>query len=183
MVAGAAALLLTACGVPAQNEPHRVELPRRALTAPPPTAANTVPTGDVAEVLCLIRDGRLVQTVRRAKAVSPPQGQLDQLVAGPSAAEQSHRLSTALAGAVLTVDLPISVTRATVQVSEAEEGFARSDDVLAYGQIVCTLTSRADISAVSFRRDGKPLQVPRADGTLSTGPLNVVDYRSLIGPA
>ena len=133
-------------------------------------------------MLCLVRDNRLVQVVRRVGAVPDPQRQLDQLVAGPTESEQVQGLSTALAATALTVARPAAGTVA-VEVGEADEGAARSDEVLAYGQIVCTLTSRVDVSAVAFRRDGKPLQVPRGDLTLSSEPMRAGDYRALMGPA
>lgn len=175
--------LLTACGVSAQDEPHPVQLPRRPLNATSPSAV-TEPMGDVAQVLCLVRDNRLVQTVRRVDVTPSPQRQLDQLVAGPTPGEQTQGLSTALAATALTVGFPegSADSEAVVEVGEADESAARSDEVLAYGQIVCTLTSRADIAAVSFLREGKALQVPRGDGTLSSGPLRASDYRLLIGP-
>jgi spore germination protein GerM len=175
-------LVLTACGVPPEDEPHPVPLPRRPLnTASAPPA--TEPAGEVAQVLCLVRDDRLAQTVRRVDPALDPQRQLDQLVAGPTPTEQTQGLSTALAVTGLTVNLPAGSTTATVEISEANSGAARNDAVLAYGQIVCTLTSRADTAAVSFVRDGRPLQVPRGDGTLTSQALRSTDYRSLIGPA
>jgi spore germination protein GerM len=173
-------LTLAACGVPAQQEAHPVTLPRRALDVAPSSAAPE-PMGEVAQVLCLVRDNRLVQTVRRVDAPQNPQQQLDQLVAGPTSSEQMQGLSTALATTALVVNLPGRQSIAAVEVSEAGEGTARSDEVLAYGQIVCTLTSRADIAAVAFLRGGESLQVPRGDGTLSSQPLRAGDYRSLIG--
>lgn len=175
----AVTLVLAGCGVPAQDEPHRVDLPRRPLHE---TIAPTVtePAGEVAQVMCLVRDNRLVQSVRRVDAVPGPQRQLDQLVTGPTPAERAQGLSTALATTALTVTVP-SPAVAAVEVGETEESAARSDEVLAYGQIVCTLTSRADIAVVSFRRQGRPLQVPRGDLTLTSEPLRAADYRSLIG--
>ncbi|MEU8238328.1 GerMN domain-containing protein [Actinoplanes missouriensis] len=173
---------LTACGVPAQEEAHPVTLPRRPLNVGA-TSAAAPPVGEVALVLCLIHDNRLTQTVRRIDAPPDPQRHLDQLVTGPTASEQAQGLSTALATTALTVRIPEGETTAVVEVSEAGEGTARSDEVLAYGQIVCTLTSRADIGAVAFLRGGQPLQVPRGDGTLASGPLRAADYRTLIGPA
>jgi spore germination protein GerM len=173
-------LLLGGCGVPAQDEPHQVELPRRPLNETI-TPAVTEPVGEVAQVMCLVRDNRLVQAVRRVDAIPGPQRQLDQLIAGPTPAEQAQDLSTALATTALTVTVPTTAV-ATVEVGETDESTGRSDEVLAYGQIVCTLTSRADIAVVSFQRDGRPLQVPRGDLTLTSEPLREADYRSLIGP-
>ncbi|MBG0565445.1 GerMN domain-containing protein [Actinoplanes aureus] len=176
-----ALLLLAGCGVPAQDEPHPVTLPRPPLGTASPVASAAA-GGEAAQVLCLVRDNRLTQTVRRVDSVTDPQRQLDQLVAGPTAAEQAQGLTTALAATALTVTLPPGATTATVEVGAAGEGAARSDEVLAYGQIVCTLTARTDIATVAFVRAGRPLQVPRGDGTLSSSPLRVADYRSLIGP-
>ncbi|MEU4427644.1 GerMN domain-containing protein [Actinoplanes sp. NPDC024001] len=177
-VLSTAFVLLTACGVPAQDEPHPVSLPRRPLNTV--SSVPAAPIGEVAQVLCLVRDDRLVQAVRRVDAVPDPQRQLDQLVAGPTPAEQSLGLSTALATTALTVSLPPGSTTAAVEVGPAEEGASRSDEALAYGQIVCTLTSRADIAAVTFLQDGRPLQVPRGDGRLSGEALRAADYRTLI---
>ncbi|MEV6349892.1 GerMN domain-containing protein [Actinoplanes sp. NPDC051851] len=172
-----AALFLSACGVSVQGEPHEVELPRRPLTAQSATAFGS---GEVAEVLCLIRDGKLAQTVRRVSGMPTAQQQLGELVSGPTPVEQNAGLSTALAGMSLEVTTP-TVT-AVVEVTEADSGSGRNDEVLGYGQIVCTLTSRADIGSVSFTQSGKSLRVPRGDGSLSDAPLTAGDYRALLAP-
>lgn len=173
-------VLVAGCGVSTQDEPHTVTLPRRPLDTTS-SAPATEPAGGVAQVLCLVRDNQLVQTVRRVDAILDPQRQLDQLVAGPTPVEQTRGLSTALATTALTVRLPAGGTTADVEVGEYDEGAARSDEVLAYGQIVCTLTSRADIAAVTFSRNGQPLQVPRGDLILSGDPLRATDYHSIMG--
>ncbi|MEV4704327.1 GerMN domain-containing protein [Actinoplanes sp. NPDC049316] len=170
------------CGLPAEDEPHAVELPQRALTSPTPGAAGADPPGAVAEVLCLVRDGRLVQTVRRVGAAPTPQRQAEHLVAGPTEAERATGLSTMLAGTSLRVDVPRGGTEARVEVA-GEQGSARSDETIAYGQLVCTLTSRPDVNSVVFTRNGEVLQVPRADGSLSRGPLGITDYARLIAPS
>jgi spore germination protein GerM len=171
-------LVLAGCGIPAQDEPHEVSLPRGELNT---ATAGPAPGGEVAEVLCLVRDGRLVQAVRRVGAVPSPQKQLDDLIAGPTAAERGLGLSTSLAGTDLSVR--DSGDGVTVEVAEEDAGSARSDEVLAYAQIVCTLTARADVASVSFTRGGDPLRVPRADGSLTDRPLRGWDYSSLIAPA
>lgn len=176
-------VLLTACGVPAQDEPHPVDLPRRPLTISSGAEATAVSTpGEVAHVLCLVRGDRLVQIVRRARAYPSVQQQLDELVAGPARAESGSGLSTALAGLVVTASAAPD-SRISVESAEIDEGSARSNEILAYGQVVCTLTARADVSAVSFTRAGRRLDVPRADGILTDEPLRASDYVSLLAPA
>ncbi|MCM4083841.1 GerMN domain-containing protein [Paractinoplanes hotanensis] len=176
-------VLLTACGVPAQDDPHPVDLPRRPLTASSDSEATaSSPPGEVAHVLCLVRGDRLVQIVRRARAYPSVQEQLDELVAGPTGTESESGLSTALAGLVVTASAAPG-SRIAVEAAEIDEGSGRSNEILAYGQVVCTLTARADVSAVSFTRAGRRLDVPRADGILTGEPLRASDYVSLLGPA
>ncbi|MFC4070298.1 GerMN domain-containing protein [Actinoplanes subglobosus] len=174
-------LLLAGCGVPAQDEPHQVTLPRRPLNVAA-SASTPEPVGEVAQVLCLTRDDRLVESVRRSGTALGPQRQLDLLVAGPTPAEQAQGLSTALAAAVLTVTVPAASSTAAVEIREPEEGAGRVDDAVAYGQIVCTLTARADVAAVVFLRDGRRLQVPRGDSQVTDDPLTADDYRTLMDP-
>lgn len=170
------------CALPAEDEPRRVELPHPPLTAPLPSAAPVRP-GPFIEVLCLVRDGRLVQAVRRIGAPPDAQQQVDHLLDGPVAAERDSGLTTALTGLSLVVTRSPGGGEARVEVSETDESRAITDDSLTYGQVVCTLTTRPDVSAVVFTRGGERLQVPRADGSLSREPLTGQDYAALIIPA
>ena len=181
LMAALAAVLLSSCGVPAQDEPHTVDLPRRPLTSPETGAMATTMAGEVARVLCLVRNDRLVQVVRRGQVYPSVQQQLDDLVAGPTRAESVNGLSTALAGLTVTAR-PGPDSQAVVETTEEDEGSARSNEILAYGQVVCTLTARADVAAVAFTREGRRLEVPRADGNLTSEPLRAADYATLVGP-
>ncbi|MFG1604973.1 GerMN domain-containing protein [Actinoplanes sp. NPDC049265] len=181
-VALAVAAALTGCGVAAQDAPHAVELPRRALTTSDPVSTSAARPGEVAEVLCLVRDGSLVEVVRRIAGTPRPQEQLDHLLAGPADAERNAGLSTATTGMTLTVSFPSTPGAAEVEVTEANEDTARSDETLPYGQVVCTLTSRLDVVSVLFTKGGETLEVPRADGSLSRGPLFGSDYAGLVVP-
>ena len=174
-----AVVLLGGCGVRAQDEPHGVDLPRHPLTTP--GAGPAVAVGEVAQVLCLVRGDGLVQTVRRTASYPAVQAQLDSLVAGPTPEERSAGLSTALTGLRLTGRM-LAGAEVTVEFPDTDEGNARTDDFVAYGQIVCTMTARADVGSVVFTRDGQPLQVPRADGTLTSGPLHSSYYARLLRP-
>ncbi|MEU8664244.1 hypothetical protein AB0C31_47320, partial [Actinoplanes philippinensis] len=73
-------------------------------------------------------------------------------------------------------------TTAAVEIAAPEEGAGRVVEALAYGQIVCTLTSRTGIAAVTFLRNGQRLQVPDGDGAVTEEPLTASDYRVLIDP-
>jgi hypothetical protein len=177
-----AGTLLGACGVPAEDEPHSIDLPRRPFISSSPSTATAEPPGEVAEVLCLVRDGRLVQTVRRIESTPSAQLQAEHLVAGPTDEELQTGLMTALAGWSLKVEVAGGTRLARVAITEPDEGNARNDEMIAYAQIVCTLTAREDVGSVIFTRGNDRLEVPRADFSLSRGPLYSSDYSSLIGP-
>ncbi|MBO4207009.1 GerMN domain-containing protein [Micromonospora echinofusca] len=176
--------VLAGCGVPTDEGPRVVQPPPGPFAFPGPVEPTATGTGaGVGETLCLVRDDRLVPVRRRADRPSTPQEQLGHLLAGPSAAERDRGLGSALPGAVTTASVTVTGTAARVVVDEAGGETGRSDEVLAYGQIVCTLTDGPDVTTVSFVRDGSPLEVPRADGSLSTEPLTRADYVPLISPS
>jgi hypothetical protein len=164
------------CGVPVDDEPRRLGEPGRmdASGGPAPHAA-----GSTVLRLYLVRDGRLVRVPRRVPAPLTAAQQLDNLLAGPTAEESEDGLTSALSTMTVT-DVSLAGRRATITLGDrAGQGF-RDDEVLAFGQIVCTLTSLPDVGTVSFVADGAPLWVPRADGSLAGTPLTIADYSELL---
>ncbi|MEV7332169.1 GerMN domain-containing protein [Micromonospora sp. NPDC093244] len=171
--------LLSGCGVPTDAAPRTVQPPPGPFPAPVPTDA-TVPAGRFDETVCLVRDNHIVPVLRRVHRPSGADEQLRHLLAGPTAGERDDDLASALPGAVNAAGVRVTGTQAHVVVDEPGTDAGRSDEVLAFGQIVCTLTGRDDVTTVVFLRDGRPLGVPRADGSLSTRPLTRADYAPLI---
>jgi hypothetical protein len=167
-----AVLAAAGCGVPAEDTP-------RDVTVAPPAGSGVPAGGDLGpavERLCLVRDGRLVRVERRVPYVRSANDLLRDLLAGPTAAESRAGLTSALATAS-PVTVTLTAGRAVVEVGDAG---ARSDEVLSYAQIVCTLGTRADVGTVSFTRQGRLLGVPRADGSLAEGPVTIADYDALM---
>lgn len=167
--------LLGGCGVPLDDAPRDVS------AVPPPRAGAPAPAdaGPVVERICLVRDGRLVRTARRIPFARTARQHLADLLAGPTAAESADGLISALTTAEgITLDLQAG--RAVVEVGSLVGQGSRSDQVLALGQIVCTLGSRLDVGTVAFTSRGQPLDVPRADGSLASGPVTIADYSTLI---
>ena len=79
--------------------------------------------------------------------------------------------------------MTLTQRRAVIAIDVLTGEGARSGEVLAYGQIVCALTSGdAEIDTVSFVIRGEPLAVPRADGSLAGRELTIADYASLLDP-
>jgi hypothetical protein len=169
--------LVAGCGVPVDSGPRDLDRPGAGPGSSSPPAD---PLGSAVQRLYLVRDGMLVRVVRRVPAPRNPTQTLTDLLAGPTVDERADGLSTALSTFTVT-DVDIVQRRATVTVAESPDQGARSDEVLAYGQIVSTLTSQgAEIGTVSFASGGRPLGVPDASGALSTGPLTIADYADLI---
>lgn len=172
-------VLLAGCGVPVDEGPRRVQAP----PGPFPTPVTGSPTGAVGrvdETLCFVRDDGLDPVVRRVDVLPTVDVHLQHLLAGPAGPERRSGLTSALPGTVAVAGVRVTGTLAEVDVRQTGDETGRSDEVLAFGQIVCTLARRDDVDRVSFRRDGEPLDVPRADGSLSRDPLTAADYLPLL---
>jgi len=184
VIAALSVVVPAGCGVSVEDRARAVAPPPGPW--PAPTAADTtapsVPTGRVEEVLYFVRDNRLVPVVRRVDTVSTVDAHLQHLLAGPRPQEREQGLTSALPGTVIAAVARQIGTRAEVDVREPGQETGRSDGVLAFGQIVQTLASRDDIDSVTFTRDGRPLGIPRADGSLSEQPLTAADYAELSAP-
>lgn len=185
--APAAATLLAAvlwaaggCGVPIDAEPHAVEAPPGPF--PGLASGGPVAPGVAAERLCLVRNNVLAAVTRSVPAQLPVDQHLQLLVQGPNEAERAAGYTSALTGGATVRRVTQARGVVTVDLAERPEDAGRSDDVLAYGQLVCTLTTRPSVAAVVFTNDGEPLGVPRADGSLSSGPLTAADYARLLVP-
>ncbi|MDG6108708.1 GerMN domain-containing protein [Dactylosporangium aurantiacum] len=175
-------MTLTGCGVPTEDSPRPIAAGSRPNATTAAQTASPAP-GVPVELLFLVRDAGLVAVRRPAVQMPAIDEQLRQLLAGPNATEREAGYTSALTGITVTGMVEIHGGDATVGIGSRPDGAGRSDEVLAYGQIVCTLTSRADVRTVSFLHDGQPLRVPRADASLTDGPLTAADYTDLIRPA
>ncbi|MEV4139914.1 GerMN domain-containing protein [Dactylosporangium sp. NPDC049742] len=176
------ALVLAGCGVPTEDSPRPVTVSSRASTPSEARTASPAP-GRPAELLFLVRDTGLVAVRRPAEQMPAIDEHLRNLLSGPTAAERDAGYTSALTGITVTGVVEVRGGDATVEIGSRSDGGGRSDEVLAYGQIVCTLTSRADVDTVSFLHDGQPLRVPRADASLTDGRLTAADYADLVLPS
>ena len=102
------------------------------------------------------------------------------LLAGPTEAEQNRGIGSALSGIDIASNIRVVNGLATVDLTGAPEGTGRSDEILAYAQVVCTLDARTAVTSVKFTRHSQPIGVPRDSGALAEGPLTTADYATLI---
>jgi spore germination protein GerM len=180
------ALLATGCGVPTQDAPVRVApdaVPSELHSTRPETSAPTTPDPRTMTLrVHFIRKERLVALPREARAASTPdrlREAIAELETGPSEAEQEKGLTSALPpGLELTV-VEVEGRQAVLELGGETEGQSATENVLAVGQIVLTVTSLPAIDQVRFTRDGTSVEALLADGALTTEPLTAADYAVL----
>lgn len=183
LTVAAAALVLAGCGVPAERSAREVTPPPGPYQAVVSSAPTPAQIGAVSEKLFLVKGDKLVAVSRRVPVTPSIDTLVRDLLAGPTDDERDQGLTSALAGANVLSGVHLSGRQAVVEVGSGLAGAGRNDEVMAFAQVVCTLASRPEITGVSFTRDGRRIDIPRADGSLTQGPLGVADYSNLIaGP-
>lgn len=174
------AALLGGCGVtteakPRLTEDHSVPFdllePDAARLVPPPTAEVTEPVS-----LCFVKGERLVMTERRLDAPVSLSDVARNLTEPPLDAEG---LRTALGGPRLVADVALRAGVVTVDLTDAVSTLGGNDQLLAVAQLVCSLTARPGVGQVAFTLGGAPVDVPLADGSLTSGPVSRDSYTPL----
>ena len=173
-------LALAACGVPIDDGPRAIR-PSAARSADPGSAPSAQ-AGTGTEEVCLLRDGLLTPVPRRVRTPISADAHLRLLLDGPTPVEQAGGYTSALSGVQLVTRARQDGGLVSVEAGDPNPEAGRTDDVLAYGQVVCTLASRLPVGTVVFEHNGTRLRIPRADGSLSDGPLTIADYAGLLAP-
>lgn len=181
-----AVLAVAGCGVGAQ--PHAVVIPSDAvpslLLAPPESSSPPPAAQTLTSTIYLVNDSQLVAVHRSRTQTATLRGLIDSLLKGPTDAEASTGLSTAINPSPTLNDVTVDQNAiATVDLSSSFGDIRGSEQVLATAQIVMTAVSFPGVSAVQISLDGAPAKVPLADGTLAVEPLRASDYASLLAGA
>lgn len=178
----AVVLVAGACGVPTHERARLADddsVPFGLLDADrePVAGAGTGPA--IIEVyLHVIGDDVLVPVSRRVERGSLSVA-LAELGRNPTDAESALDLRSPLADLDAVAGAEIEDRVAVVDLAASFRELARSDQLVAIAQIVLTATARADVDAVTFTSDGQPVEVPRGDGSLTSGILEGGDYLAL----
>ena len=179
LVAGVAlGFVLVGCG-----SEHAVSLGKPQSTA---TATTSEHTGSNPSRLSLevwfARDNGLV-AVRRAHL--PTQlvatAAVNALLEGPTAAERSAGLSSAVPDGTRLLGIGIRNGLATVDLtSEYQSGGGALSMQTRLGQVVYTLTQFPTVQKVRFRLDGSPVNVFSSEGIVLDHPVGRSDYADLL---
>ncbi len=174
----ASLLLLAACGIP--QDRHPALLPGGVVTPALGTARTTAPTPQpTVETTVFFARGEHVVPVIRHTTRPGVDTALQELLAGPTDSELAGGLRTAISS---QTDLRLVQTDGSAAVIDLTRAFVEvggQEQILALAQVVLTATAVPGITSVRFALEGQPVEVPRADGTLSPGPLTASDYAAL----
>ena len=96
--------------------------------------------------------------------------------------ESDPALRTAIGDPPIVRDVGLRSGVAHVDLTTDVAELGGDEQLHAVGQLVCTLTAQPGVGLVSFTLDGSPVDVPRADGSLTDRPVSRDDYGELLEP-
>lgn len=159
------------CGFPAQDEARSLpddELP--VGLQPGATPPSTAPVDTEPATIWLV-DGDALSAVRHALAAPASiESVTTELLKGPSEAEQTRGLRSALPDPNVVSDSSLSRGVATVDLTSSFAEISPEDQLLAVGQFVLTLTDLRGVGSVQFTVDGVPAAVPTPTGESTEQP-------------
>jgi hypothetical protein len=171
----------TSCGVPTDSDAVRIpaeDVPFGLIdtVATSTTLVNEV-DADVAVDLFYVSGDELVAVRGSAPAPLTPEAVVAALLL-PTSPSSSVR-------SVLEPDDIVSVTpdgsAVIVDLDQTLLELPTSEQVLAVGQLVLTLTALTEVAVVSFVSGGEPVAVPLPDGTAASDPVGAESFIALLG--
>ncbi len=181
------AAALGGCDLGPQSAPQALDarhVPYGLLSPSHRATPTSLPGVDSVRVTVYLqgRSERLVAVQRSVAYPATVGAALDELAAGPTLVESDRGLvSPASSVGPLGAGL---VRRGVVPVflPTSFASLGGQDQVMAAAQIVYTVTAFAGVRGARLYVGGQTAQVPKANGSLTTGPLTRADYSSL-GPS
>jgi hypothetical protein len=143
-------------------------------TQVPPSSSIPAPTTTLPAFLLelhLVQNQRLVRVVRSTR-VEPTDDQVIDALRNPTSDETSGGRRSILTDYSLIVSWRSGGGSAFVELGESFKELLQSDQILAIGQIVYSLTDCCGIGNVAFSLAGSPLPVPGVGGRLIDGPVS-----------
>lgn len=173
-------LALAACGVPTDDEARLTdpaEVPFGLLDTDRRGRTEAEPSGPtVVEVYLLAEtEGALIPVARRVEDPGLMTA-LAELERGPTDAEAAAGLRSALDETDVIIDAAIRGDTATVDLAEGFSAISGASQLVAIAQTVFTATARPGVERVAFLLEGRPIEIPRGDGSLTSGAVTRDDY-------
>lgn len=171
-----AVVAVSACGVRAQDGPERLD--DSAAVVLPDTGAPQPSAARNAVEVYFIRSDRLVGVVRPVGSADIPTA-VGTLLEGPTEAEAASGLRTAVPVGTRLRGVTVEGGTAQIDLSDSFAEVSGENQVPAVAQLVFTVTGMAGVERVTVAVDGTVIDVPRSDGTLTSGPLTRIDFTAV----
>lgn len=162
----------------APEEPPRLEPPRPPVVEPaePATMESTLYFTRGETLGVAVRESDWTQGVARVA--------MEQLLVGPSEADQEAGLGTEIPEGTRLNDVSITDEVATVDLSsEFESGGGSLSMQLRVAQVVYTLTRFPTVTSVAFEIDGRPAEAIGGEGIVVSPPVTRADFADNTLPA
>jgi spore germination protein GerM len=177
----AALTALTACGVPTHGSASKVrskDVPFGLLRTENGSSASG-DSGHEEALIYFAKNGRLVASSRRLEPPVTVQSVVRALGRGPNQVEIAAGVRSALPDKNPVSRVSLSSGTARVDLARPFTALSSSDQIVALGQLVYTLTGRPGVGLVRFTLLGRSTEVPRADGSLTAARVSRDDYLAI----
>jgi spore germination protein GerM len=174
-------VVLSACGVPTHGSASKVrskDVPF-GLLAKDNGSSSSGDSGHEEALVYFAKNGRLVASSRRLAPPVTVQSVVKSLSNGPNQVEITAGLRSALPDQNSIRRISLSSGTARVDLGRPFTSLSSSDQIVALGQLVYTLTARPGVGLVRFTLLGQTTEVPRADGSLTPGRVSRDDYLAI----
>lgn len=176
--------MLTACGIPQDKQPTTtpggVLMPAVAPSAAAPPGGAAGPSVVEADLAVYLVQAEHLERVVRMAPRHDLTTALQVLLAGPTEAELGAGIRTAISPQTGLRSARLDGDTALVDLSAAFVEVGGQEQILAVAQVVLTATAVPGVRRVRFLLEGQAVEIPRADGTLSSESLGPADYQGLL---
>jgi hypothetical protein len=161
--------LLAACGVPIDHGPKalaRSDVPFGLLrpSSPPTTAPSAAPVTVSVVIYLVAANGQLSAATREVPVPAPLTAILGALVDGPTNAEATAGLQSAVPSQTQVISASVAGGIATVDLGGTFAQLVGAPEIEAVAQIVFTATALPGVGGVAFELNGQQVAVPTATG-------------------
>lgn len=177
-VVAALALAGAACGVQGQDKPVGIDRSRVPFELAG-TTPTTEPPGRTPVAVYFLRGDQLAKYQGATSGPPTALGVVEALIAGPDAAGRAAGLSSAFPQGTVVRSVGVTNGVAAVDLETSLADAPRRDQVSALAQLVFSLTELSGVDQVRLLLDGEPVEVLRADGTVTRQALDREDFREL----
>jgi spore germination protein GerM len=138
--------------------------------------------GTVVDIHLFDPDSSVLVPVTRQVSTGEIDAVVAELESGPTDMESLLGLRSALTDIAAVDDLAVEGSTASVDLNDSFTTLGGNDQIIAIAQLVFTVTEAPTIDQLVITVEGANVEIPRADGTLTSDALTRADYSSFTPP-